>query len=108
MGVPVLNNQIFDGWLTRKTDEILSKVDKEKISTEEMIILMLKAQTNHFHHMDDECKGEFKRIDGEFRRIDNQFNKVNERFKDFRNLFMWQTGLLVALFAGLYLKIFFN
>lgn len=56
MGACVFNNQIFDSWLNRMSDEILSKVNREKITTEEMIILILKAQTNHFHHMDIEMK----------------------------------------------------
>lgn len=56
MGAYVFNNQIFDSWLKRMSDEILSKVNREKITTEEMIILILKAQTNHFHHMDIDMK----------------------------------------------------
>lgn len=56
MGAYVFNNQIFESWLTRMSDEILSKVNREKITTEEMIILILKAQTNHFHHMDVDMK----------------------------------------------------
>ena len=56
MGTYVFNNQLFDTWLDKKSDEILSKVDREKITTEEMIILVLKAQTNHFHHADVDLK----------------------------------------------------
>ena len=52
MGAIVFDNLVFDSWLTKKSDEILFKVDKEKISTEEMLTLILKAQTNHFHHME--------------------------------------------------------
>lgn len=102
----MFNNEIFDSWLNKKSDEILSKVDREKISTEEMIILVLKAQTNHFHHMDidmkksmsdmgDKFNGEFKsinhqfedisqqfkRIDQQFVKIDQQFEKVDQRFE---------------------------
>lgn len=56
MGTYVFNNEIFDSWLNKKSDEILSKVDRETISTEEMIILVLKAQTNHFYHVDIDLK----------------------------------------------------
>lgn len=52
MGALVFDNQVFDSWLTAKSQEILSKVDRERITTEEMLVLILKAQTNHFHHMD--------------------------------------------------------
>lgn len=87
MGAYVFDNQVFDSWLNKKSDEILSKVDQDKISTQEMLILILKGQTNHFHHMDIEFRNEFKKID--------------ERFK-------WMIGIMVTLFVGLYLKIFFG
>lgn len=92
MGVIVFDNLVFDSWLTRKSDEILSKVDKETISTEEMLILILKAQTNHFHHMDVEFRDDFKRID-------NRFDKLAK-------LMMWQTGIILSLMLGL--KFFAN
>jgi hypothetical protein len=56
MGAFVFNNEIFDSWLNKKSDEILSKVNREMITTEEMIVLILKAQTNHFSHMDHDLK----------------------------------------------------
>jgi hypothetical protein len=88
MGAIVFDNEIFDSWLTKKSDEILSKVDREAISTEEMLILILKAQTNHFYHMDIEFREEFKKVDlrfekmesefnEDFRKIDDQFHKIN-------------------------------
>lgn len=66
MGAYVFNNQIFESWLTRMSDEILSKVNREKITTEEMIILILKAQTNHFHHMDVDMKEDLLKQKNEF------------------------------------------
>lgn len=95
----VFNNEIFDSWLNKKSDEILSKVDRERISTEEMIVLVLKAQTNHFHHMDiDMKKGlsdidqkftsrlelidqRFEKIDQRFEKIDQRFEKIDQRFE---------------------------
>ncbi len=92
MGAIVFDDILFDSWLTKKSDEILSKVDREKISTEEMLVLILKAQTNHFHHMDVEFRQEFKKID--------------ERFDKVWNFHKWQMGLIIGLFTGLYLKLF--
>lgn len=92
MGAVVFDNNVFDSWLTKKSDEILSKVDREKISTEEMLVLILKAQTNHFHHVDVEFRNEFKKID--------------HRFDQMWSLLKWQAGTIIALFAGLYLKLF--
>lgn len=80
----------------KKSDEILSKVDREKISTEEMLVLILKAQTNHFHHMDFEFRGEFKTLN----------TKMDSGFEKIWNFQKWQAGILLAMFAGLYLKLF--
>lgn len=99
MGALVFDNLVFDSWLTKKSDEILSKVDREKITTEEMLTLILKAQTNHFHHMDVEFRNEFNKISKEFEKVDNRFEKM-------WNFQKWQAGILFTLFAGLYLKLF--
>lgn len=153
MGAIVFDNKIFDEWLDKKAQDILSKVDRERITTQEMIILVLKAQTNHFHHMDlenrDEFRGinrqfteikqQFKEVDQRFKEVDRRFNEVDQRFnevdqrfnevdqkfkevdrrfdrledkfdKRFDKLYqflMWQGGALLALFSGIYLKLFF-
>ena len=107
MGAVVFDNLVFDSWLTKKSDDILSKVDREKISTEEMLVLILKAQTNHFHHMDVEFRQEFKRIDERFIALENRFDqKFDNKFDKMWNFLKWQGGIILALFAGLYLKLF--
>ncbi len=124
MGGKVFNNEIFDEWLTCKSQEILSKVDRERITTEEMIVLVLKAQTNHFEHMDREFRGEFgsirqqfsdmkaqfAEIDQRFEKIDQKFEKIDkkmdDRFDRQNRFLMWQGGAILALFSGLYLKLF--
>ena len=82
MGAIVFDDILFDSWLTKKSDEILSKVDREKISTEEMLVLILKAQTNHFHHMDVEFRGEFKTIKQEFQEVNTKFQELDKRFQE--------------------------
>lgn len=117
MGAVVFDNQVFDSWLTQKSQEILSKVDRERITTEEMLVLILKAQTNHFHHMDMEFREEFQKADRrigtmdssfkeEFRRIDRRFEAVDHKFERLWTFLMWQGGALLAAFGGLYLKLF--
>ncbi|RPJ78380.1 MAG: hypothetical protein EHM20_04060, partial [Alphaproteobacteria bacterium] len=106
----MFNNQIFESWLDKKSDEILSKVDREKISTEEMIVLILKAQTNHFFHIDQEVKEQIntvnfridlldkridgldKRIDGLDKRIDSLDHRVERLDHKIDNRFMWTIG----------------
>jgi len=127
----VFNNQIFENWLDKKSDEILSKVDREKISNEELIILILKARTNHFDHMDEEIKSDLKtvdqkinsldksidgldkridrldkRIDGFDKRIDGLDKRIDGLDKKMDSRFMWTIGLMAAGFSGLYLKLF--
>jgi hypothetical protein len=103
MGAIVFDNLVFDSWLTKKSEEILYKVDKEKITTEEMLVLILKAQTNHFHHVDVEFREEFKRIDQRFEQL---HNKMDDRFEKMWNFQRWQGGIIFAMLGGLYLKLF--
>lgn len=104
MGAVVFDNAIFDSWLTKKSEEILSKVDRATISTEEMLTLILKAQTNHFHHMDVEFRDEFKKIDIRFQRLetdmDIRFQQVDYRFEKMEKYLMWQTGIIIALMTA--------
>lgn len=102
----MFNNEIFDSWLNKKADDILSKVDREVISTEEMIILVLKAQTNHFHHADIDMKKGLATLDYKIEKIDQKFEK---RFSDLDhkidNRFMWMIGITIAMSGGIYLKL---
>lgn len=128
MGEVMFGNELFDHWLNQKSLEILGKVEKEKISTEDMLILSLKAQTNHFHHMDQEFREEFKKIEQNFVQIeeksdkrfsqvdkrfeqieekfDKRFEQVDKRFDRLTTVMMWQGGILVTLISGLYFKLF--
>ena len=99
MGEVMFGNEMFDHWLNQKSLEILGKVEKEKLSTEDMLILSLKAQTNHFDHMDKEFRGEFNQIKKEFERVDKRFDHLNK-------VMMWQAGIVITLVSGLYLKLF--
>lgn len=85
MGSKVFGNEYLDQWLTQRSEEILSKVTKENISTEEMLVLMLKAQTNHFHHVDQEFRGEFKSVREEFKFVHREFESVRCEIKEIRD-----------------------
>lgn len=117
MGEIMFGNELFDHWLNQKSLEILNKVEKEKISTEDMLILSLKAQTNHFHHMDQEFRGEFQKIEQKFELIDKRFEHIEEkfdkrfeqvdkRFDRLTTIMMWQGGILATLITGIYFKLF--
>jgi tetrahydromethanopterin S-methyltransferase subunit G len=96
MGARVFNNDFFDLWPGKETDRILNKIDKETITSDEMILLILKAQTNHFSHMDDDIKGGLSQLDRKFEsglsaldqkiedisiKTDKRFEKIDQRFE---------------------------
>jgi len=99
MGHIVFENQLFDHWLNQKSEDILAKMDKEKVTTEDMLILSLKAQTNHFHHMDVEFREEFKSIKENFKDVDKKFDRLYSAL-------MWGFWLVITLNFGLYMKLF--
>ncbi len=114
MGDVVFENQLFDHWLNKKSQDILSKMDKEQVTTEDMLILTLKAQTNHFHHMDVEFRDEFKKIDLRFDhfekstalRFDHIESKFDKKFERLYSVLRWGFGLMFTSMFGLYIKMF--
>jgi hypothetical protein len=112
VGAIVFENQLFDHWLNKKSQDILSKMDKEQVTTEDMLILTLKAQTNHFHHMDVEFRDEFKKIDLRFdqmdRKFEQRFDVVDKKFERLYSVLMWGFGLMFTSIFGLYIKDFLN
>lgn len=79
-----------------------------------MLTLILKAQTNHFHHMDVEFRAEFKKMDERMHKVEDKFGiletHVDDRITKLEtkiwNFQRWHVGIMVALFAGIYLKLF--
>jgi hypothetical protein len=49
----MFDDKFFDDWLDNQAQKVMEKVaGGEGIAPEQMMILMLKAQTNHFAHLD--------------------------------------------------------
>ena len=71
----MFENDVFDVWLDNKSKEIILKLDKEKLSSEEMIILMLKAQTNHFAHLDIDLRSDMQTLNTN---LSNDMQSMNE------------------------------
>jgi len=94
MGAVVFENQLFDHWLNKNSQDISIKLDTEQATVEDMIILTLKARTDYFHHMDVEFRDEFKKIDKKFDRM--------------YTAMMWGFGILITSIFGLYLKDFLS
>jgi len=92
----MFDDQLFEDWLDKKTKAIFSKLGEEAISSDEMILLVLKAQTNHFEHLDKDLRTEMaalnkelreemillrKDMDKRFEQVDKRFEQVNSRFE---------------------------
>ncbi len=81
----MFEDNIFEQWLDTKTKEIVIKMgDGKALSSDEMIILVLKAQTNHFVHLDQDLRTEMielrKDMDKRFEQVDKRFEQVDKRF----------------------------
>ena len=103
----MFDNEYFEKWLDEKCAEILKRIQSEKLSTEDMVLLCLKAQTNHFHHMDIEFRDEFKSVRDEFKSVRDEFKtirydinlfkeEVNQRFERQNKVMMWGFAMFIT------------
>ena len=73
---------VFEEWLDKRATEVFGKMGTgEPIGPEDMNILVLKGQTNHFVHLDRELRGEMKALRED---MDKRFEAVNKRFAEMR------------------------
>jgi exonuclease VII large subunit len=73
----MFDNQIFEDWLDAQARKAMDKIGNgESIAPEQMTILVLKAQTNHFAHLDVELREDMKSLDG---RLSRDMQSMNER-----------------------------
>jgi len=104
----MFNNDMFEEWLDKKAKEIILEMGEGKaLSPEEMMILVLKAQSNHFEHLDIELREDMKTLredltndiktlredmtqeliavrkdmDKRFEQVDKRFEQVDKRFE---------------------------
>ena len=73
----MFDDKFFDEWLDRQAQKVMEKVASgEGIAPEQMMILMLKAQTNHFAHLDVDLRSDMQNLDS---RLSSEMQKMNER-----------------------------
>jgi thymidylate synthase len=89
----MFDDKFFDDWLDNQAQKVMEKVASgEGIAPEQMMILMLKAQTNHFAHLDVDLRNEmvllrgdmgkrFEQVEKRFEQIDKRFEQVDKRFE---------------------------
>ena len=93
----MFDNNMFEEWLEKKAAEVFEKVGRgESIRSEEMMILVLKAQANHFMHLDTDLRREMKELredmNRRFEAVDKRFEAVDKRFSSMQ----WLIGLGIA------------
>jgi CII-binding regulator of phage lambda lysogenization HflD len=77
MGETMFDDKFFDDWLDGQAQKVMEKVASgEGIAPEQMMILMLKAQTNHFAHLDVDLRSDMQNLDA---RLSSEMLKMNER-----------------------------
>ena len=108
----MFDNSIFENWLDKETERIVAKMDKEALRPEEMIVLVLKAQANHFHHLDTDLRKDMQdlRTDmvARFEQVDKRFEQVDKRFERVYSFMQWQTGITIAALVAIFIKLFFR
>ena len=86
----MFDDKFFEDWLDTQAQKVMEKVASgEGIAPEQMMILMLKAQTNHFAHLDVDLRNEMillredmdKRFEQAQVETAKRFEQVDKRFE---------------------------
>ncbi len=92
----MFDDKFFEDWLDSQAQKVMEQVaGGQSISSDQMMILMLKAQTNHFAHLDIDLRSEMKLLREDmdkrfeqmqvetakrFEQVDKRFEQVDKRF----------------------------
>ncbi len=100
----MFNDSIFENWLDGKTTELIDKLGRGgSLSSEEMMILVLKAQTNHFAHLDQDLRSEIKALNV---KVDEKFEVMDKLFDRYYNFAKWQLGIISGALIAIFIKLF--
>ena len=73
----MFDDKFFEQWLDNQAQKVMEQVaNGQSISPEQMMVLVLKAQTNHFAHLDIELRGDIQALD---KRLSSEMQSMNER-----------------------------
>ena len=78
----MFGDNMFEKWLNEKAGEVFDKVGREEaIRPDEMIILVLKAQVNHFTHLDTDLRKDMRDLRED---MSAELKDLREEMKDLR------------------------
>ena len=73
------DNEYFEKWLDDQAAKAMDKITRgEQYQQIDVMLLVLKAQTNHIAHLEQERHGEMRALRGD---MDKRFDKVDEHLK---------------------------
>ena len=77
----MFDDKFFDDWLDSQAQKVMEQVASgQSISSDQMMILMLKAQTNHFAHLAIDLRSEMKALRED---MDKRFELLTSRIDHF-------------------------
>ncbi len=84
----MFDDEFFEEWLDSQAQKVMNQVASgQGISSDQMMILMLKAQTNHFAHLDIDLRSEMKALredmDKRSEQMDKRFDQLTSRMDHF-------------------------
>ena len=82
----MFDDKFFEDWLDSQAQKVMGLVASgQGISSDQMMILMLKAQTNHFAHLDIDLRSEMKALredmDKRFEQTDKRIEQIDKRIE---------------------------
>ena len=79
----MFDDKFFDNWLDTQAQKVMEQVASgQSISSDQMMILMLKAQTNHFAHLDIDLRSEMHALREDMdKRFEQMQAESNKRFE---------------------------
>ena len=73
----MFDDKFFEQWLDNQAQKVMDMVaNGQSISPEQMMVLVLKAQTNHFAHLDIELREDIQTLD---KCLSGEMQSMNER-----------------------------
>lgn len=101
----MFENNFFEEWLDAQSKKLIDKIgNKEPLTSEEMIVLVLKAQSNHFLHLDTDLRKDIKDLredmDKRFEHVEKRFEQVDKKFEQvflrMDKFMLWSLGLTMT------------
>ncbi len=112
----MFDNSGFEQWLDENAQKAMQKVtNNEALKSEEIIVLVLKAQTNHITHLEQDLRGEIltlrkdmndrfeqvqEQMNRRFEQVDKRFEQVDKRFESVQaqinNFMRWSLTAMIS------------